>query len=204
MCGPDGHRVITERLLLRTMVPGDREGFFAVVSDEEVMRWQGYPSDPAALEKYVEHWIARSQQDLGYQASEDLIICDRSTGEVIGVRRITPFRLEDRSWLMSCEIGSSIREGWRGKGLGREELAGTLRFINQHLSYSNVFAASEETNLRAIHQYQSAGFKPIGVKDRQLPNGRTVHAVAMLRADPARRTCPLKPHKNADANRPLG
>jgi RimJ/RimL family protein N-acetyltransferase len=192
-CRNGEHRVETGRLILRPFAAGDEEGLFRVISDPEVVYWQGYPTEPEDQREFARDWFEKittvGRLDL------HLAVCDRWTGEMIGLRSVAPAKFQEQPGepLVSCATGSSIMAGWRERGLGKEELRATLRLITEHLGYVNVFATSEVVNHRAIRQYESAGFKrATTTADHTLPNGREVVVVHMLRTAPARRTCPVE------------
>ena len=195
-CRDGGHWLTTDRLILRPLTSNDEQGLLSVLSDPEVVYWQGYHAEPEELQAMTRRWVEFATSEAGRHIQE-FAICDRSTGEVIGSRSVRPvtFRQRKGKPLVSCEVGGSIKAGWRERGLGKVELRATLRLIEEHLGYTNVIAATEVANARAIGQYESAGFGRLGTGKHTLPNGREVLGVVLLRTEPARRTCPVEPVK---------
>jgi hypothetical protein len=59
------------------------------VFDWEVVRWQGYPSGPVALREIAYQWAdASGKPRPKWRRHYDWVICDRHSGELVGVRSI--------------------------------------------------------------------------------------------------------------------
>ncbi|HEX3425726.1 MAG TPA: GNAT family N-acetyltransferase [Acidimicrobiales bacterium] len=171
---------MTERLVLRPATVDDLDALVATV-DQEVIRWQGYPSEPAQLRKFIDNWLRSEKRMPTYR---HWIICDRATSDVIGSRSLWPAGGTHRT----CETGSWLGPGWRRHGLGVEELTAVLQFVEGYLSYTTVVAGTEATNLAARRQYERCGFVVVARPDKllhQLPDGRTVPATWLCRTAPA-------------------
>jgi RimJ/RimL family protein N-acetyltransferase len=136
-------------LKLRQARLGDLEAIRAIM-DDEVVHWNGYPSDDEGLDKIAKAWIHKVRRK---PYRESWVICDRSSGEILGLRTV----MSDASDSRICATGGSLAPGWRGRGLGKEELA-TFIGLMKHLGFQQVIAASRVDNYRAISLYTKMGF----------------------------------------------
>lgn len=174
--------LMTDRLVLRPARVDDLDALLATI-DGEVIRWQGYPSEPVQLRKYFDNWLRREKKIRSY---EHWLICDSATNDVIGSRSLWPSK-GNRG---TCETGSWLGPGWRGRGLGVEELMAVLQLVEGHRSYTTVVAGTEDSNRAARRQYEHCGFVVFSRPDKvlhQLPDGRTVPVTWLCRTAPANR-----------------
>lgn len=170
LCSSDGHEFGTGQVVLRTIRVGDLDSIVATV-DGEVLRWQGFPSAPEALREFV-----RGRLNHGFQAQpyiEHFAITDRETGTVIGIRSL----YGDPRGTGLVQTGSWLGEGWRGQGLGIEELREVISYAKSHQHVTKILAGTEVSNEPALRQYQAAGFREAWRRDHTLPDARVVPAV---------------------------
>lgn len=183
-CRPGGHYLTTEHLVLRAHKRRDLAALIASV-DSEVAYWQGFPAaDRAQLSRFLTpRHLGALRPPPGH---EYWVVCDRATGAVIGARSVVPSR-EPRD---ECSTGSWLAGGWRGKGLGTEELRAVLALAQCHLGYSTVVAGTAATNVAALRQYEKCGFESYERKPHRLPDGRVVDSVWLRRTAPSSAHCP--------------
>ena len=120
-CGNRGHMVETSHLLLRRPRSGDLEAIKTVM-DAEFIRWNGYPTDDEKLTAMATAWIHKVRRK---PYRESWLICDRSSGDVIGMRTI----MSDESDSRICATGSSLAPGWRGSRSGHRRARYFYRFV---------------------------------------------------------------------------
>lgn len=148
-CSRRGHILETQNLILRKPALKDFDAIRAVM-DEEVVHWNDYPSSPEQLDSFAKAWIHNVKRK---PYRESWVICDRSSGEVLGMRTV----MSDASDSRVAATGSSLASGWRGRGLGTEELA-TFIGLMTHLGFRQIIASSRLDNARAISLYTKLGF----------------------------------------------
>jgi RimJ/RimL family protein N-acetyltransferase len=142
--------------VLRPLTARDFEALLAVL-DEEVVRWQGYPSDRGALREMALQWASGAGKPRpGGRQHYDWAICERRSGELVGARSIAVY-VHKRQGLV-YETGSNLKAGWRGQGYGTEEVSAMLRLARDHLGYGTAYAGTDPANLRAVHLYKRCGF----------------------------------------------
>ncbi|MGZ4802904.1 MAG: GNAT family N-acetyltransferase [Acidimicrobiia bacterium] len=173
VCTSTGHEIATPRLLLKTLGPEDID---AVIVDDEVIRWMGYPGEPTTLRSFMS--LSTNMGSVTWPYIEEFGIFERSTNDLIGVRSLSqapraatlPQHLKTGGWLDRNQ---------RGQGFGAEELGATLRFAHDHLGHACVVAGTETSNVRAHRLYQDAGFETYAEMLHTLPDGRSIPAVWM-------------------------
>jgi RimJ/RimL family protein N-acetyltransferase len=131
----------------------DGDDFEAIraIMDDEFVHWNGYPSEATALDDIAKAWIHQVRKK---PYRESWVICDRSSGDVIGMRTV----MSDAADSRICATGASIGAGWRGRGLGSEELA-TFVALMKHLDFQQIIASARVDNYRAIALYTKIGFE---------------------------------------------
>ena len=96
---------------------------------------------------------------IAFPYHETLGIFDGATSTLIGVRTLDERVVDGKSHGLT--IVSWLADGWRGKGLGTEELRALLEFAHTHLAIAIVAAGVEETNVAAQIQHRAAGFRDV-------------------------------------------
>ena len=173
-CAREGHEITTERLSLRTLGADDLDAALATI-DAEVIRWLGLRPATDDLRKQMSFDIRDGVIPFPYH--ETIGIFDGTTSTLIGVRTLDERVVDGKSHGLT--IASWLADGWRGKGLGTEELRALLEFAHTHLAIAIVAAGMEETNDAALIQHRAAGFEQFATRPHRLPDGRTVPTVWM-------------------------
>ena len=188
-CRPDGHWLTTERLVLRPLTPLDTDALLEVWSDPEFASSNGFPSDRTLLSEW-----ARLACDPTYERPDghqayNWAICDRTSGEVIGVRNLLAYK--DSPWQgRGCYTGGGLKAGWRGRGYGTEELWAVVQLVARHLGYGTVLAQTDPDNKRARRLHEKCGFKEDGIEaGHELPDGKVLDAIWLRRTERADATC---------------
>ena len=173
-CEQAGHELTTERLVVRTVRPDELDAVLATI-DDEVIRWQGFPSTRDDLRKQIAFEIRDGVVPFPYH--ETLGIFDRADETLIGLRVLDERVVDGTSHGLT--VSSWLGREWRGKGLGTEELRALLSFVHNHLAMAIVAAGVEETNEAALIQHRAAGFEAFATRPNRLPDGRTASTVWM-------------------------
>lgn len=166
VCKPNGHVVTTQHLTLRAPKHSDAEAIRATL-DEEVVYWQGFTDSDDELDSEASQIADRSLRRRPF--SEWWLMCDQSSGEVVGCVAITA-RKEDQD---SCDVGLWLKEGWRGRGLGKEALANVINLLS-HIGFKRAYACTRTENEKAIKLFTKLGFTREKTEAYKLPNGYLV------------------------------
>lgn len=126
----------TERLILRNLVPEDKQEIFYLRSDEEV-------------NKYLDRQLATSIDD-----ASDFIrkivagnafywaITLKEQNKLLGT--ICLFGLAEEN--DTCEIGYELLPGWQGRGLMNEAIKKVIEFAFETLQKNQIFAYTHRLN----------------------------------------------------------
>ncbi|HEY6233849.1 MAG TPA: GNAT family N-acetyltransferase [Candidatus Elarobacter sp.] len=146
--------IVTERLVLRALRPGDAEAMFAYRSDPEIMRYQGW--DPESLAD-VREFIADNADYRAYAPGSwrQFAITLRATGELLGDCGVhVP---EDKP--EQAEFGITLATPFQGRGYASEALRALLHLVFDTLGKHRAFASVDPRNAPSIALFERAGFR---------------------------------------------
>jgi ribosomal-protein-alanine N-acetyltransferase len=153
-------RLITPRLMLREIVPGDVPALFALHGDAELMRWYG--SDPLpdidAARRLVDacaglRELPNPGTRWGLQSRDD------DEGALIGTCGLFGW---NRRWC-KCVIGYELGASWQGRGLMREALDAVLAWGFEQMALNRVEAQIHPANAASQRLAASQGFVQEGL-----------------------------------------
>jgi ribosomal-protein-alanine N-acetyltransferase len=131
-----------------------------------------YPEAKPASDAEVRRWIARRAREPGgcFLAIADSR--DRAIGfvQVNGVHRRGRFGT----------FGMALARGARGKGRGREALAGLMEYAHQTLHLSKLLLEVRADNASAIALFKKARFRRVGTLRAHYDDGRSRHDVVLM------------------------
>jgi RimJ/RimL family protein N-acetyltransferase len=166
---PDAHRapavpwpLLTARLRLRAMQPGDAPVLCAVRNDPEVARWQGFaPMDDAAARDFVAEMAALAVGPFPVPGQWlQLAIAARDDDRMLGDIGLLP--VPGGACAAGCvEIGITLAPQAQGRGLATEALA-ALGPALASLGLRRMRAVTDARNLRSRWLLQRAGFACLG------------------------------------------
>ncbi len=140
---PEVQPLLPPEVLLRTCLPGDLPGFYALMADAG---WPGWDAER------LRSWLYRILPG-GWFILEDL-----DNGEIIGTSMAT----HDHTWIepFCGEVGwTAVHPRHQGKGLGSVVVAAVLaRF--RHAGYTCIHLYTEIWRLAALKMYLKLGFVP--------------------------------------------
>ncbi|WP_084777916.1 GNAT family N-acetyltransferase [Saccharibacillus sacchari] len=170
----------TPRLILRQAVHGDREGFFALYADEEVMRYM--PLDPfESIEEADDEmgWHARIFRE---RTGLRWMIEEKDTGSFVGTCGFLGIERQHNR----MEIGYDLaRQHW-GKGYMPEAVRAVLGFGFGPLAANKIEARVDPDNAASVRLMDKLGFVREGLlRQHEFEKGRYVDlaAYAMLKSD---------------------
>ena len=148
--------ILTERLIIRPLVPEDAEALFQVFGDPQVLKHLGAPAAASAKE-VRDVWLAPKidqQRRLGISL---WAVVESASGMVIGDCGLQPYRDTD-----DVELGGrGGREFWR-HGYGFEAARACLAVAFDQLGLRQVVAETAPTNIAAQHLLSKLGFSRSG------------------------------------------
>lgn len=166
-----------ERLILRDLAPEDWPAIYALLTDEEVMRWMHFGKwNDVRRREWFEWCLANDREDV--RDVYNWAVVDRSTQALVG-------------WLgiggppdhRGC--GYALRKDVRGRGFMTEALTAVIRFEFETRDSQRVTANHEPANAASGRVMQKAGMSYLG--DRYGPdlegNWATRSEYAVDRAD---------------------
>jgi len=169
VCKKKGHLITTQHLVLRAPKVDDREAVRAIF-DDEVVYWQGFPDELELLDLEAERLAKGGLRRRPF--GEWWLMCDRASGEVVG----TISAVDVDNVYTRCHVGLWLKDGWRGRGLGGEALAGVISVFS-HLGFETAVAGTRTDNEKAIKLFTKFGFRRTTTKPHTLPNGYVVPSV---------------------------
>ncbi|MCG3146941.1 MAG: hypothetical protein PCFJNLEI_00376 [Verrucomicrobiae bacterium] len=135
-------------VFLRRMQPDDiNQTWLMYLSFEPKGEFQGLPPVTPELTR---EWLRK-------------LVLDNATQFVleIGERVIGHSMLCPGATLGEAELGIFIHQGYRGRGLGKRLLLGTLHYGCKQLALSRVWLSVQTGNTAALECFKSAGFCPV-------------------------------------------
>lgn len=142
----------TERLRVRGFEdPLDRENFFVVNSDPEVMQYIRQPRTREEADAFLEEIVANTHPGIvtGRWAVED-----KFTGTFLGTFVIIP--IEGTS---DIQLGYALLKPFWGKGYATELTKGGLKYYFSKTGARQIWAITEAPNTASQHVLLKAGFR---------------------------------------------
>ena len=162
-----------DEVRLRALEPKDVPMLYQYRNDPEITRnVVGFSAhySHANLTSWIEYHAGRTDEVLW-------AIAIRSDDRCIG--HVGLYQIDSR--IRRAEFGILIGDqGWQGKGVGRAVTRAVLTFAFRELNLHRVGCDVLATNKRAIHTWESVGFKLEGrIRDAQFRDGAYVDVLNM-------------------------
>lgn len=148
-------KLIGERIFISPVAPEDADLWATWLNDLEV-------TVPLGDEAYITYGIERARQDVHDIAAHQehvFTIVEKDSGRAVGRCLLFSINPVDRDAMIGIFIGE---RGSRGKGYGQEAMRLLLDYAFNLLNLHNIMLGVFAFNARAIHTYESLGFKEIG------------------------------------------
>ncbi len=145
----------TDRLLLRPWAESEAEGFFELMQDEGVHRFQITDYRQQSL-RTAQAWV---RENLVRQRETQLGKCGvwvKSTNELIGMGGLTPW---DETGESLVDLTYRLRTAAWGKGFGSEVATALIRHGFEDLGLSQITATITPDNIPSIRLAEKLGFK---------------------------------------------
>lgn len=169
---PDALDLVTPRLWLRPLRPGDAAALFPDMADPEVSRWMAWDPhrDIAATETFVAHEAARIEAGRGVTWAIEEDGAFRGIFSLIGLMRthrvLTYDRAEAAYWLGAAH---------RGRGLATEAGQAVLRFAFGPLRLHKLHVSHFGANMASRALIQRLGFRLVGVQRQEFRKAGVWH-----------------------------
>lgn len=157
---------ITDRLILRELVPEDIDGMFALDSDPEVHRYLGQQpvTDRDALHAVIEQ-VRQQYRDYGIGR---WAVVHRETGEFMGWAGLKWIVSPTNNKTLFHDLGYRLQRKFWKQGYGRESARAALNYGFDVMDLTEVFASAHIENagsnailtglgMKQIEQYQDYG-----------------------------------------------
>jgi RimJ/RimL family protein N-acetyltransferase len=169
--------LVTERFELRPLTPQDAtERYLGWLAEDDARRYILAARGTRTLDELRAFIDARSgRPDVLF-----LGIFERGSGRHVGNIKYEPIDAADGSAEMGILIGEP---DWRGRGVAREVIAASARWLHEHRGISRVLLGVEKENEAALAAYLRAGFRATGTIRDPRAQGEIVRMV--LEADAA-------------------
>jgi len=144
-------QIITDRLILRPLVSGDKAQAIALLMSPEFMTYS--PSGPLN-EKSAETRFYELMDHFAENGFAKFAMLLRSTGELIGYCGAELCTIDGQE---TVEMGFRLEKHWRGRGFATEAAKAYLNWYDTHFA-DDVIAFTEPNNQASIHVLQKLGF----------------------------------------------
>jgi RimJ/RimL family protein N-acetyltransferase len=170
---PESLRIITERLLLRSVKLDDAKAIFSYRSDAVSNQFQGWiPKTVNDVSDFLKSRVSSTINVTGtwYQ----LAIVKKDDRQLIG--DIGIHFLDEGSH--QVEIGYTLHRNEQGKGYAAEALSGTINYLFHELNKHRITASIDPRNEKSIRLVERLGFrKEAHFRESLLINGEWVDDV---------------------------
>ena len=149
----------TERLILRELLPIDRNGLFAIDSDPEVHIYLG--NNPVEnIEKIDDNikFIRKQYVDNGIGR---WAMIEKSTKNLIGWAGLKLIRELTNNHIDYYELGYRLNKSYWGKGFATESAKASLQYGFNTLNLNKIYAIADSKNIGSRNVIEKVGLKYI-------------------------------------------
>ena len=146
----------TERLLLRTVEPGDAGAIFAYRSRPDVCKYQGRHKDIAATRRFIRgvRKTAPNTPDTWHQ----LAVVEKATGTLIGDLGMHFTGAENRQ----AEVAYTLAPQYQGRGYATEAVLRVMRYLFGSLRKHRLVATADPRNSASVRLMKRVGMRREG------------------------------------------
>ncbi|RQO30298.1 GNAT family N-acetyltransferase [Taibaiella sp. KBW10] len=153
----------TERLILRTLLPTDIEGLFALDSDPEVHRYLGNkPTTTKEAAGAAIEFIRKQYLDNGIGR---WAVIDKHTNDFIGWAGLKLVKEETNKHIDYYDLGYRLRKEYWGKGIATEAAKACLSYAFDTLNARVVYAIADCENTGSDKVLKKSGLRFIETFD---------------------------------------
>ena len=158
----------TDRLIIRRYTPDDRENFYRLNGDAEIMRYIREPKDPQECVVILKRNIEFYQQNplMGRWA-----MIEKASNAFIGSFAIIPVESIDHDRHTDIQIGYALLKEYWGQGFATESALAGRQYAFDVMKLSRIVAITETANLASQKVLLRSGF----IQQPNIVEGNKVH-----------------------------
>jgi len=150
----------TERLIVRRATAEDKENFFLLNGDEQVMRYIRAVITREESDAKLEQILAEEKASPTTVGLGRWLIDEKESGQFIGSFALIPIPTEPDK----TQLGYSFIPSAWGKGYATEVARAGLQYFLDNTDIPEIYGVSETENTASMQVLQKAGFKYFGTK----------------------------------------
>ena len=153
----------TERLILREILPEDRDGMFELDSDPMVHQYLG--NKPVKSIEEVDEIIAFVRQQYDDYGIGRWAVIEKSSGNFVGWSGLKREQIEVNGYRDYYDLGYRLIRKYWGNGYATESAQAALAYGFNHLNLPKIYAAADIANKASNAILTKLGFTKVSTFD---------------------------------------
>ncbi len=149
----------TERLILRELVPTDRNGLFAVDSDPDVNTYLG--KKPVKTIEQTDDIIAFIRKQYVDNGIGRWAMIEKNRNNFVGWCGLKLVKELTNNHINYYDLGYRLNKSYWGKGFGTEAAKATLNYGFNNMNLKDIHAIADSQNMASKNIIQKIGLKYI-------------------------------------------
>lgn len=145
----------TDRLILRELLPSDKEGMFELDTDPEVHRYLG--NHPVSQMEQIEEAIAFIRQQYVDNGIGRWALVEKSTGNFMGWGGLKLMKELTNGHINYYDLGYRLIKKYWGKGFATEASGVSLDYGFEKLKQDKIYAMADVRNSASRHTLEKSG-----------------------------------------------
>ena len=145
----------TERLVLRELLPEDKEGMFELDTNPEVHKYLG--NHPVHTMEQIEETIQFIRQQYIDHGIGRWALIEKSTGDFIGWGGLKLMRQLTNHHIDYYDLGYRLIKRYWGKGYATEATIASLNYAFKELKQEKIYAMANVNNIASRHILEKSG-----------------------------------------------
>jgi ribosomal-protein-alanine N-acetyltransferase len=147
----------TERLILRELLPTDRNGLFAVDSDPDVNIYLG--NNPVKTIEQTDDIIKFIRKQYVDNGIGRWAMIEKSTNNFIGWAGLKLIKELTNNRIDYYDLGYRLNKSYWGKGFATEAAKATLKYGFNTLNLNEIYAITDSKNIASRNVIEKVGLK---------------------------------------------
>ena len=147
----------TERLILREILPIDRNGLFAIDSDPDVNIYLG--NNPVKTIEQTDDIIKFIRKQYVDNGIGRWAMVEKSTNNFIGWAGLKLIKELTNNRIDYYDLGYRLNKSYWGKGFATEAAKATLNYGFNTLNLNEIYAIADSKNIASRNVIEKVGFK---------------------------------------------
>jgi RimJ/RimL family protein N-acetyltransferase len=147
----------TERLILRELLPTDRNGLFAVDSDPDVNIYLG--NNPVKTIEQTDDIIKFIRKQYVDNGIGRWAMIEKSTNNFIGWAGLKLIKELTNNRIDYYDLGYRLNKSYWGKGFATEAAKATLKYGFNTLNLNEIYAIADSKNIASRNVIEKVGLK---------------------------------------------